>query len=143
MGPGVAAGRNLGEIDMRASPSDLRALGFAPIAIETPAGRAEYEQHQRAFATRSEPLRASCSASATRRCGGAGTVAAAPARNAADDATPYALAPAADEVRVLFLLQQRVETAERGQLTVPFADIQEIKLNPKSRLHVRRPGAKY
>ncbi len=46
------------EIDMRASPYDFRALGCAPIAIETPAGRAEYEGHQRAFAERSQPLRA-------------------------------------------------------------------------------------
>lgn len=46
------------EVDMRASPYDLAALGYPPIAIETPAGRAEYEQHQRAFAARGEPLRA-------------------------------------------------------------------------------------
>jgi hypothetical protein len=46
------------EIDMRASPYDLRALGFDPIPIETAAGRAEYEAHQRAFAARGEPLRA-------------------------------------------------------------------------------------
>ena len=46
------------EIDMRASPYDLRELGFEPIAIETPAGRAEYERHQRSFAARGEPLRA-------------------------------------------------------------------------------------
>jgi len=46
------------EVDMRASPYDLRALGFAPIAIETADGRAEYERHQRAFTSRSEPLRA-------------------------------------------------------------------------------------
>ena len=50
--------RDIREIDMRASPYDLRALGFAPITIETPAGRAEYERHQRAFAVRGEPLRA-------------------------------------------------------------------------------------
>jgi len=43
---------------MRASPDDLRALGFPPIAIETPAGRADYERHQRAFTARAEPLRA-------------------------------------------------------------------------------------
>ena len=43
---------------MRAGPYDLRSLGYAPIAIETAAGRAEYEQHQRAFAVRGEPLRA-------------------------------------------------------------------------------------
>ena len=45
------------EVDMRASPYDLRTLGFAPIPIETPAGRAEYESHQRAFAARADPLR--------------------------------------------------------------------------------------
>jgi hypothetical protein len=50
--------RDVREIDMRASPYDLRALGYEPIAIETAAGRAEYEQHQRAFASRGEPLRA-------------------------------------------------------------------------------------
>lgn len=50
--------RDIREIDMRASPYDLRALGFVPIAIETPEGRAEYEKHQRAFAARGEPLRA-------------------------------------------------------------------------------------
>ncbi len=50
--------RDIREVDMRASPYDLRALGFAPIAIETAAGRAEYEEHQRGFATRGEPLRA-------------------------------------------------------------------------------------
>jgi hypothetical protein len=50
--------RDIREVDMRASPYDFQKIGFTPIAIETPAGRAEYEQHQRAFATRSEPLRA-------------------------------------------------------------------------------------
>jgi len=44
-------------VDMRASPYDLRALGFEPIAIETAVGRAEYERQQRAFAVRGEPLR--------------------------------------------------------------------------------------
>jgi hypothetical protein len=52
-----ALARDIREIDMRASPYDLRALGFEPIPIETPAGRASYETHQRAFATRGEPLR--------------------------------------------------------------------------------------
>ena len=42
---------------MRASPYDLRALGFDPVKIETPEGRADYERHQRAFAARGEPLR--------------------------------------------------------------------------------------
>ena len=52
-----ALARDIREIDMRASPYDLRALGFAPIKIETPEGRAEYEREQRAFAARGEPLR--------------------------------------------------------------------------------------
>jgi len=55
---GFELARDIREIDMRASPYDLRALGFAPITIETPEGRAEYEQHQRSFAARGEPLRA-------------------------------------------------------------------------------------
>jgi hypothetical protein len=50
--------RDIREIDMRASPYDLRALGFAPIPIETTTGRADYERHQRAFSNRGEPLRA-------------------------------------------------------------------------------------
>jgi hypothetical protein len=49
--------RDIREVDMRASPYDLSALGFEPIAIETPAGRAEYEKQQRAFSARGEPLR--------------------------------------------------------------------------------------
>jgi hypothetical protein len=50
--------RDIREVDMRASPYDLRGLGYEPIAIETPAGREEYERYQRAFAGRGEPLRA-------------------------------------------------------------------------------------
>lgn len=53
-----ALARDIREVDMRASPYDLAKLGYAPIAIETPAGRAEYEVQQRAFAERSQPLRA-------------------------------------------------------------------------------------
>jgi len=53
-----ALARDIREVDMRASPYDLAALGFPPIAIETPEGRAEYERHQRTFALRGEPLRA-------------------------------------------------------------------------------------
>jgi hypothetical protein len=49
--------RDIREVDMRASPYDLRALGFEPIAIETAAGRADYERRQREFAARGEPLR--------------------------------------------------------------------------------------
>jgi hypothetical protein len=46
------------EIDMRASPYDLSGYGYAPIAIEDAAGRAEYVRCQKAIATRAEPLRA-------------------------------------------------------------------------------------
>lgn len=52
-----ALARDIRETDMRASPYDFAALGFAPIRIETPEGRAEYESHQRGFADRSQPLR--------------------------------------------------------------------------------------
>jgi hypothetical protein len=45
------------ELDMRASPYDLSALGYAPIRIETPAGRADYARAQAGFARRSAPLR--------------------------------------------------------------------------------------
>lgn len=49
--------RDIREVDMRASPYDLTSLGFSPIQIETPEGRTRYEEFQRAFALRSEPLR--------------------------------------------------------------------------------------
>lgn len=45
------------EIDMRASPYDLADLGYAPIAVETAAGRAEYVTHQRALAAEGALLR--------------------------------------------------------------------------------------
>ena len=46
------------ELDMRASPYDLREYGFEPIAIETPAGRAEYVRIQQTVTDRAAPLRA-------------------------------------------------------------------------------------
>jgi hypothetical protein len=46
------------EVDMRASPYDLRSYGYAPIAVEHPAGRAEYVRCQNAVALRAAPLRA-------------------------------------------------------------------------------------
>lgn len=49
--------RDIRELDMRASPYDLAALGYAPVKIETPEGRADYERAQRAFAERARPLR--------------------------------------------------------------------------------------
>ena len=45
------------ELDMRASPYDLAALGYAPVPIETAAGRAAYARAQANFALRAAPLR--------------------------------------------------------------------------------------
>jgi hypothetical protein len=45
------------ELDMRASPYDLRELGWEPVAIETPEGKAEYVAAQRGFAARGAALR--------------------------------------------------------------------------------------
>lgn len=44
-------------MDMRASPYDLEAWGYSPIAIETTAGKSEYVQLQRAFSEESQALR--------------------------------------------------------------------------------------
>ena len=52
-----ALAREIRELDMRASPYDLSALGLAPVPVETPEGRARYAGEQRAFAARSAPLR--------------------------------------------------------------------------------------
>ncbi len=49
--------RAIREVDMRASPYDLSALGYQPITIETPAGKAEYVAAQRGFADRAQALR--------------------------------------------------------------------------------------
>jgi hypothetical protein len=49
--------REIRELDMRASPYDLSALGYRPVAIETPQGRAEYAAAQRDFAERGQLLR--------------------------------------------------------------------------------------
>jgi hypothetical protein len=46
------------ELDMRASPYELRDLGYEPVRIETPEGKAEYVAAQRGFAERGAPLRA-------------------------------------------------------------------------------------
>lgn len=45
------------EIDMRASPYDCTVLGLRPIRVETPDGRAEYEQEQRQLTETGRPLR--------------------------------------------------------------------------------------
>lgn len=46
------------ELDMRASPYDLREWGYSPVAVEQPAGRAEYARAQARLAERAAPLRA-------------------------------------------------------------------------------------
>ncbi len=46
------------EVDMMASPYDLRAHGYEPIRIETPEGKAEYVRRQRAFTQAAAPIRA-------------------------------------------------------------------------------------
>jgi hypothetical protein len=45
------------ELDMRASPYDLRELGYPPVPVETPAGRAEYARAQARVAALAAPLR--------------------------------------------------------------------------------------
>lgn len=52
-----ALARDIREVDMRAAPYDLASLGYAPIAIETPEGRAEFVEYQREFARRGQEQR--------------------------------------------------------------------------------------
>jgi hypothetical protein len=49
--------REIRELDMRASPYDLRELGYQPVRIETAEGRAEYARSQRRFARLGNQLR--------------------------------------------------------------------------------------
>jgi hypothetical protein len=49
--------RAIRELDMRASPYDLTDLGYAPVRIETAAGKAEYVAAQREFAASAQVLR--------------------------------------------------------------------------------------
>ncbi len=50
--------RDIRVLDMRAAPYDLSDLGFEPVRIETPEGKAAYVEAQRGFAERGAPLRA-------------------------------------------------------------------------------------
>ena len=59
-----ALARRVRELDMRASPYDLRSLGYEPVAVETPAGRAQYAAAQRDVAAEAAPLRAAVLAAA-------------------------------------------------------------------------------
>ncbi|MFC8619531.1 3-methyladenine DNA glycosylase [Micromonospora purpureochromogenes] len=52
-----ALAREIRALDMRASPYDLAALGYPPVRVETPEGRAEYAAAQRGFAERAAGLR--------------------------------------------------------------------------------------
>jgi hypothetical protein len=52
-----ALARDVRTLDMRASPYDLADLGYPPVRVETPEGRAEYAAAQREFAERAAPLR--------------------------------------------------------------------------------------
>ena len=47
----------LREVDMRASPYDVRALGFAPIPVETPEGQTEYVSLQQELSKKAQPIR--------------------------------------------------------------------------------------
>jgi hypothetical protein len=67
LGPAVASelvvdcfvlARHTRELDMRASPYDLAELGYLPVPIETPDGKAEYVAAQRQIAEQGERLRA-------------------------------------------------------------------------------------
>jgi hypothetical protein len=49
--------REVRKLDMRAAPYDLRPLGYDPVAIETPAGKAVYVDAQRDFEARAQLLR--------------------------------------------------------------------------------------
>jgi hypothetical protein len=49
--------REIRVLDMEASPYDLRGLGYEPVPIETPEGKATYLERQRGFAERSNALR--------------------------------------------------------------------------------------
>lgn len=49
--------RDVRVLDMEASPYDLADLGYEPVRIETPDGKAEYARRQKALAERAAPLR--------------------------------------------------------------------------------------
>ncbi len=53
-----ALARDVRQVDMRASPYDLRDLGLEPLRIETVEGKAAYVTAQRDFAVRGRRLRA-------------------------------------------------------------------------------------
>ena len=50
--------KDLRQLDMRASPYDLRQYGYDSVDIETADGRKQYEMEQRSLAERAAPMRA-------------------------------------------------------------------------------------
>ncbi len=56
--------RRVRVLDMRASPYDFSELGYAPVPIETPEGRADYVRQQRSFAEEAAVLRTRLTAEA-------------------------------------------------------------------------------
>jgi hypothetical protein len=60
-----ALAREARRLDMEAAPYDLAALGYEPVRIETPEGRAEYVRRQRDLMAASAPLRARTAAALT------------------------------------------------------------------------------
>jgi len=58
VGDAFVLARDVRALDMRASPYDLSALGYAPVRVETAEGRAEYVSAQRRFSERAAPIRA-------------------------------------------------------------------------------------
>jgi hypothetical protein len=60
-----ALAREARRLDMEAAPYDLEALGYEPIRIETPEGRAEYVRRQRDLMAASAPLRTRTAAALT------------------------------------------------------------------------------
>lgn len=50
--------RDVRVLDMQASPYDLAVLGYDPVRIEEPDGKAEYARRQKALSERAAPLRA-------------------------------------------------------------------------------------
>ena len=60
-----ALAREARRLDMEAAPYDLATLGYEPIPVETPDGRAEYVRRQRALMDSGIPLRARLAAALT------------------------------------------------------------------------------
>ena len=49
--------RDVRRLDMEAAPYDLSRLGYEPVRVETPEGRADYSRRQRELTDRAQPLR--------------------------------------------------------------------------------------